>query len=311
MRVDESMEGAVRQLRQQFDEQAEAHRPDLWRYCYRLTGSAWDAEDLVQETLTRAFARLARFWQPLEIRPYLFRVASNAYIDSLRSARVETAELAEPVAPVPDPLETWGAVESLVELLPPRQRVVVLLTQVFAFTNAEAGAMLHMTEGAVKAALHRARATLKSASRRDAPVSGSRLAPDQSAVVSRYLDAFNRRDPAAIAALLDADVTGEIVGVATELGRETVERNSLAEWAADPQFMWAEAGQLEGRPVLFVFCRTDEHERALSWIVTLGLSEDRVTAVGTYFYTPELISHAAAQLGIPAVSNGYRYVAPQ
>ncbi len=304
----ESMEAPVRDLRKQFEDLVTTHRPALWRYCYRLTGSAWDAEDLVQETLTRAFARLAGFWQPLDARPYLFRVASNAWIDSLRRARLLTTELeAQPeiAAPEADPGETWGAIETLVQLLPPRQRAVVLLTQVFEFTAGEVGAMLGMTEGAVKAALHRARTNLKAA-QATAPAAAQATAA-VSELVANYLDAFNRRDPDAIVALMDREVTGDIVGVAEEYGVEVVRKYSLAEWAADPQPMWAEPGVLEGRPVVYVFYRTEQHEKALAWVITLEESGGRITVLRNYCFAPDLVQHAANQLGVPAFLMGYRY----
>ena len=76
---------SVREVHDRFVEATERHRPALWDYCLRLTGSPWDAEDLVQETMLRAFARLSHVWQPLrDGRAYLFRIASNTWIASLR-----------------------------------------------------------------------------------------------------------------------------------------------------------------------------------------------------------------------------------
>jgi RNA polymerase sigma factor (sigma-70 family) len=320
----EPMEEQVRQLRRQFEQAVLAHRPALWRYCYRLTGSAWDAEDLVQETLVRAFARLAHFWQPLEPRSYLFRVASNAWIDQWRRAggkAVSLEEAPELAAPASAGLgETWSAMEELVGLLPPRQRVVVLLTQVFDFTAGEAGAMLGMTEGAVKATLHRARATLRAKSGGGEPGEAAGAAPGTAAgavqgrppqrLVSLYIEAFNRRDPDALIALLDPAVTAEIVGAGREQGLEYLRKYSLSEWAADPQPMWAEPGELEGRSVIWVFYGTETAEKALAWIVSLETSENRVTAIRTYCFTPDLIRHAAEQLGLPARLLGYMYGSP-
>lgn len=306
----ESMESSVRQLRAEFEELVTAHRPALWQFCFRLTGSAWDAEDLVQETLAKAFARLAHFWQPLETRPYLFRIASNAYIDSMRRRRLSTQDLEstpEPSGPATDIGETWGAIEVLVQLLPPRQRIVVLLTQVFEFTASEVGAMLSMTEGAVKSALYRARETLKAQSIEAGNTGTCLLKRASSAVVARYLDAFNRRDPEAILALLDPEVTGDIIGVGEEYGREVVRKNSVSEWAADPQPMWAEPGLLEESPVVFVFYRTQEHEKALAWVIELKVSEDLITSVRTFVFTPDFIRHVAQLLGLPSHLLGYRY----
>jgi RNA polymerase sigma factor (sigma-70 family) len=311
MRTLEELEKPLRQLREQFETLTLPHRPDLWRYCLRLTGSPWDAEDLVQETLARAFARMGHYWQPLEARPYLFRIATNAWIDARRRARLEVDELDDNVAAPTDadPAATLAAMEALVALLPARQRVVLLLTQVFHFTAAEVAAMTGSTEGAVKAALHRARTTLAGAAAREgAP---SRPAPAAPApVVAAYLDAFNRRDMEAICALLTEDAMAEMVGVAEEVGREVVRRNSLTEWAADPQPMWAEPGTLDGRDVLYVFFRTEAHEKALAWILTFEAAGARIATVRNYCFCPDLLQHAADQLGVPASLYGYRYTAP-
>lgn len=290
----------VEDARRAFLRLIEPHRADLWRYCLRLTGSAWDAADLVQETLMKAFARLTG-WEPLDARPYLFRIASNTWIDGLRRRRIETVELDEsraPAAEEPDVIGTWAA-------------------------------MLHTTEGAVKAALHRARAGLKeaasgergshepasartasgcTASVESAPVEPAqpraRVAPP-SAVVAAYLDAFNRRDPDAIAALLTDGATCDIVECGVEYGKETIRKYSLEDWAKDPLPQWAEYGELDGRPVVYVYFRTDAHGRALGQLVTLETQGDRITAMRLYYFTPEIIRYAAARLGVPDCAFGY------
>ena len=85
----QSLAASVRAAQDAFVSAIEPHRDAFWRYCYRLTGSVWDAEDLVQESLARAFGRLSMVWQPPQLRAYLFRIASNTWIDSRRHARRE------------------------------------------------------------------------------------------------------------------------------------------------------------------------------------------------------------------------------
>jgi len=72
----------VEEARRAFMRLIEPHRSHLWRYCLRLTGSVWGADDLMQEAMLRAFARLI-WWEPVEARPYLFRIATNTWIDDL------------------------------------------------------------------------------------------------------------------------------------------------------------------------------------------------------------------------------------
>lgn len=171
--------------------------------------------------------------------------------------------------------------------------------------------MIGVTEDAVKAALHPARATLKGDAGRSSEPRARLVAAPPTELVARYIAAFNRRDPEGIVALLDAEVTSDIVGAGLEHGLEYVRKYSLADWAADPQAMWAEPGTLEGRAVLFVFFRTEQHEKSLGWVIALAESEDHVTGITTYYFTPDLLQFAADELGVPACVHGYQYLSPQ
>jgi RNA polymerase sigma-70 factor (ECF subfamily) len=156
----------LRTIHQQFHATIEPIRPDLFSYCLRLTGSVFDAEDLVQETLTRAFGRLFQYYQPVEPRPYIFRMATNLWIDQYRRAqRLAFEPLTrddQGVSDDPDlDEEVREALQVIVDLLEPRQRVAVLLKDVFGFSNAEIAEFLETTPGAVKALLHRGRARIE------------------------------------------------------------------------------------------------------------------------------------------------------
>ncbi|MEE9606535.1 MAG: RNA polymerase sigma factor, partial [Myxococcota bacterium] len=155
-------------------------RPALHRYCRRLTRDVWDAEDLAQDTLLRAFGALARLHDPVRNpRAYLLRTATNVWIDKLRRRDVEVAALAESEPPAPEPAaDTAGALRdagaTLLQRLAPRERAAVVLKDVFDLSLEESAEVLETTVGAVKAALHRGRARLRepedeSASRRPVP----------------------------------------------------------------------------------------------------------------------------------------------
>lgn len=303
----------LRDLRSLFAAYVDVHRPALWRYCLRLTQSAWDAEDLVQETLTKAFAHLPNFWHRLDARAYLFRIATNTWIDHLRRSRYELDafddERHAPADTPVDPLEIEEAIRRLLVFLPPRQRVVFLLTQALDFRAGEVAAMLHTTEGAVKATLHRARTTLKEHAAHPAPPAGDGASPAVTpSVVQTYVTLFNRRDATGIAALLDEHVAVEIVGVGEEHGRAEVEAASLAEWAADPRPQWMETGTFEGRPVGLVYYGRPGGERTLGWVTTLEIAGDRIVRQRIYYFCPELLQQVAAAVGVPASNHGYHYV---
>jgi len=77
----EQLEHSTRELQRKFNDVIAPDREALWRYCMLLTKSPWDAEDLMQETLLKAYASLAQLFQPIYPKPYLFRIASNTWID--------------------------------------------------------------------------------------------------------------------------------------------------------------------------------------------------------------------------------------
>lgn len=303
----------LRELRSRFQAHVEPHRRALWGYCLRLTGSVWDAEDLVQDTLQRAFAGLANLWQPVNARAWLFRIASHAWIDCCRAeAGAELCALDETALVDDTPPEhrvlAREAVERLVHALTPLQRVVFLLSETLDYRAHEVAALLDTTPGAVKAALHRARGALAAAPAREASpcaaLSGPRAHAD---VVRRYIAAFDARDPDALAALLHERAVTTIVGSAVELGRDTSRRNSLAEWALEPLPQWVKAGVLDGRDVLFVFAGDTRQRAVLHSVIALEIGDGAVLAQHTYYFTPELLELAAEALGVPAGTHGYQY----
>lgn len=309
--TNDDLTAAARDLRQQFDERVAPHREGLWRYCLKLTGNPWDAEDLVQETLLRAFGRLSHYWQPVNLRAYLFRMASNAWIDAWRRVRptapIEDHEPAAVDTAGHDAFATRDAMRVVVDLLPPRQRVVFLLTEAFGFSGADAAAMLGMSEGAVKAARHRARVSLAARAGDAGEVAATGRAADP--VVERYLDAFNRRDVDALTALFADGAVNEIVGSADEIGVEVMRRHSLAEWLAEPHPHRAERREIFGREVLLVFEDSGAGE-ALVWMIAPLVEDGLVRSQRIYCFCPELLAAVAAEAGVPVRTRGYWYTQP-
>lgn len=300
----------ARRLRQQYDERVAPHREGLWRYCLKLTGNPWDAEDLVQETLLKAFGRLSFHWQPLNLRAYLFRMASNAWIDAWRRVRPsEPLDAHEPAAldsAADDRFAARDAMRVVVDALPPRQRVIFLLTEAFGFAASDVAGMLGMSEGAVKAARHRARVNLAARAAAEPASAVERRATDP--VVERYLDAFNRRDVDALTALFADDAVNEIVGSAEEIGVEVMRRNSLAEWLAEPHPHRAERREVFGREVLLVL-EDDGVREALVWMVVPRVEDGLIRSQRIYCFCPELLAAVAAETGMEVRTRGYWYEA--
>ena len=218
--------------------QLEAHRAPLTGHCYRMRGSACDAEDAVQETMVRACQGLARFEGRASLRTWLYRIATNVCLDTLsdrsRRARpmeegpngsveddLETRERAHWVEPVPDarvlpsgasPFELTALRQSIrlafvaaLQHLPPRQRAALLLSEVVGWSAAEVADCLEMSVAAVNSALQRARATIATRNGDDAVADP--LSEDQSRLLDRYVTAFHDYDVDALVALLREDAT--------------------------------------------------------------------------------------------------------
>jgi RNA polymerase sigma factor (sigma-70 family) len=194
-------------------------RPELHRYCARLMGSVIDGEDVVQDTLVRAFAALQELEeQGLEetppLRPWLFRIAHNRALDLLRGRAVRMAEPIDAASDVadqasPDPVEMLmrreavkTAVSRFVEL-PILQRSVVILKDVLDESLIEIANLLDLTVDAVKGHLARGRARLREINAQAGPLPDARPA---SAAVARYVALFNQRDWDSLRALLADDV---------------------------------------------------------------------------------------------------------
>jgi len=142
----------------------EPERPRLFRYCRKLTGNVWDAEDLVQDTMLKGFGLLAHHDNGvLQWGPYLARIASNLWIDQKRKSQpLSLDDVAEPTTPAT--AETAAAIReggrALMTYLSPQERCAIVMKEVFEYTIKEIANLLETTEGAIKAALHSGREKL-------------------------------------------------------------------------------------------------------------------------------------------------------
>ena len=221
----------------------ETYRPALTGHCYRMLGSVLDAEDAVQEAMLRAWKSLDRFKEQSSMKTWLYRIATNVCLDTLSSTnrtRIRPLEVSETpgtvspdmplpqrgretwVEPIPDKLALPAddahtpeehailresirlAFVAALQYLPPRQRAVLLLTQVLNWSAAETAEALDMSVAAVNSALQRARATLDT---RNPSVVPRALNAEQQELVARYVAAFEAYDVAALTALLREDAT--------------------------------------------------------------------------------------------------------
>jgi len=216
-----------------FAASAEPFRRELHVHSYRMLGSFEEAEDAVQETFLRAWKNRDSFDGSAAFRAWLYRIATNVCLDAIRrnnrrprSRSLESLGEVPWLQPYPDrlldemaPRETEPdalAVEretielaflAAVQLLPPRQRAVLILRDVAEWSAKETAALLEMSVVAVNSALQRARATM--AENRPHGRLGTpppTLTPEERSLVERSIDAHQRADVAAMAELLREDV---------------------------------------------------------------------------------------------------------
>jgi RNA polymerase sigma-70 factor (ECF subfamily) len=299
-------------------------RPELYRYCRHLTRSAWDAEDLAQETLMRAFVTLAQMGEsPPNPRAWLFRVASNVWIDQVRRRRSEEplpGELAQSSASS-DPIAAREAAGSLIGQLSPQERAAVVLKDVFELTLEEVAEALATTTGSVKTALHRARGKLVE------PEPRPPLVPAPG-IVDAFCTAFNAGDIDGLAALLLDAAAVEVVGATTQYGPEAARRTVLygmlfgskrmatadENGGMEARFMQGvlpSAPRVEAREVrgewMLVHWYAHSDGDAVRAVTRLVAAGDRVTQLRNYFFTPDFVAEVCGELGVPFRSNGYRW----
>ena len=225
----------------ELEDRLEAHRTELTAYCYRILGSAFEAEDAVQETFVRAWRNLERFEGRSSFRSWLYKIATNVCLDmksatqrrarpiDLNPALAADTKLGDPlpesawVEPIPDertidagaggdPAEIAAARESVrlafvaaLQHLPPKQRAVLILREVLRWRAEEVAELLETSAASVNSALQRARATLASKDLVEADPTPAILDDEHRALLDRYVQAFEQYDMDALTALLNED----------------------------------------------------------------------------------------------------------
>lgn len=210
-------------------EMIERLRPELVGYCYRMMGSIFEAEDAVQDAMIRVWQSQDQLRQEASRKAWIYRIVTHICIDRLRSAkrRALPMDLSEPAALITEPKDqlsnaswVWPAPESIgnpadivvnketirlsfiaiLQTLPPRQRAVLILQDVFRWPANQAADAMGMTVAAVNSALQRARATLAKANLRSDALQELDDGADQE-LLARYVEAFEAYDIQTLLAL--------------------------------------------------------------------------------------------------------------
>jgi RNA polymerase sigma-70 factor, ECF subfamily len=278
----------------------ERHRRELQVHCYRMLGSLQDSEDLVQETFLRAWRARAGFERRASFRTWLYRIATNACLDALERSQRRVQAAAEAPAryaevpwlePYPDrlldevadseagPESTLVAKETIelaflaaIQHLPPTQRAVLILRDVLGWSAKDTAELLDTSVPSANSALQRARDTMqkrmparRSEWRRDTAASA-----DERRLLQRYVDAHERADVDAFAALLSEDATFSMPPQPTWVaGREEIMRYLVAHGVGSPTF-----GELRLLPL-----RANRQPAAANYVRVPGDTEFRALAL--------------------------------
>jgi RNA polymerase sigma-70 factor, ECF subfamily len=319
---------------EEFEAATAPYRRELFAHCYRMTGSAGDAEDLVQETYLRAWQAFDRFEGRSSVRTWMYRIATNASLSALSRNRRRPlpsglgAPSSDPDAParqppdgvawlepVPDrlvidelsdPAEIVAARHSVrlalvaaFQLLPPRQRAALILCETLGLSALESAEILQLSVPAVKSLLQRARARIASAALSDADLAEP---TDEGArrVLDRYMAAFERSDSAAIKRLLADDAVLEMTGTSTWFsGKATCTRFITAQAIGRPGDWVMVPLRANGQLAAAAYYRgADGLYRAFA-IVVLATTRTHLSRI-TLFSDPKLFERFRLPAEVPA-----------
>jgi RNA polymerase sigma-70 factor (ECF subfamily) len=291
-----------------------AHRGELLAHCYRMLGSLHDAEDLVQETMLRAW-RFADGYDESRgsVRTWLYRIATNACLSYLegRQRRVLPVDLNGPslspdiartdesreipwLEPFPDALAPSGDPSAVVEVresirlafiaalqhLPPRQRAVLILRDVLGMPAAEAGALLEMTVASVNSALQRARAQLAAVS---PSADGAGLAPpsdeESRDLLDRYIAAFTSMDVEGLKATLREDALLQMPPFPQWfLGRDAIGEFLATHFARGTAYRMVPT-RANGQPAVGLYRRRDSDAYQFLHVQVLTMTEAGIAQI--------------------------------
>ena len=274
-----------------------ALRPRLHRYCARMTGSAIDGEDVVQDALMKAFEALPQSGSIEHLEAWLVRIAHNAALDFLRRRARRNSVLSDEdpdmvIDPAPSATEREAAVASLTTFmeLPVAQRSSVILMDVLGYSLEEISGITGNTVLAVKAALHRGRARLRELAEvpddRPPPVLGEA----ERSLLAAYIDRFNARDFETLRDMLADEVQLELVNLQRRKGRVEVggyftNYSRIAGWAAA-------LGFVDRRPAALIYDAADAARTPRYFVLLEWSATRRVMHIRDYRYARYVIESA-------------------
>jgi RNA polymerase sigma-70 factor (ECF subfamily) len=284
---------ALAKARAEFDALVADVRPQLLRYCARMTGSAVEGEDIVQEALAKVYFRLPQLGQVANLRAWLFRVAHNKALDYLRRYDVRFGEPLE--GELPAQTEDWPLAAAEVAQwglshfgrLTALQRSCVVLKDVLSYRLDEISEILDVSVPSIKGALHRGRASLRRQAAAGTTQPATALPPAEAALLGRYVALFNARDFDGLRAMLAEDVQLELVGMteksgATDVGGYFTNYSRL-------EHMSVQLGEVDGRPAILVL---EQPAGRPVYFLFVSFRSERIRFIRDYRYARHVFDEA-------------------
>ncbi len=289
----------------------ELYRRPLEVHCYRMLGSAQDAEDLAQEALLRAWRALERFEPRAQFQTWLYRIATNACLDELerRPRRPEPVDpfpdrpWDEATSPTYDPAARYAIREGMelalvraIQALPGRQRAVLIFRDVLGWTAPEVAEVLGSTVASVNSALQRARGTIEQ-HLPEATTTSRQAGAAERDLLNRYVAAFEHADMDGLVALLREDAMLRMppqpsLSGGRRIARfflETVAEGDLTRIRHRPT--WA-----NGRPAVTIELRAQDGSWIPHGISVLEIEQDRIVGIDA-FLDPTLLPRFGLPVG--------------
>jgi RNA polymerase sigma factor (sigma-70 family) len=272
----------------EFEERLQALRPRLHRYCARMTGSAVNGEDVLQDALVKALHARAQGAAVDNLESWLFRIAHNASLDFLRErSRNAVVALAEDLEAAPLPEAEIVAIGFQTFLrLPELQRCAVILKDVLGHSVEEIAGIAACSVAAAKSALQRGRAALRRLAQVPEDTRLPLMSDSDRRRINAYVELFRSGDFDAIRAMLAADVKLDLVNRLQLEGRDQIERY-FTRYAQATQWRFA-LGAVEGLPAMLVFDSTGSMERPAHFVL-IDWAESRIVGIRDFLFAPYVL----------------------
>lgn len=270
---------------EEFENRLKEFRPRLHRYCARMTGSAVDGEDVLQDTLVKALRAYSEDTTVDNLEAWLLRIAHNTSLDFLRRrSRITVVPLTDDVEDNPIAEADIVAVSFRTFLqLPELQRCAVILKDVLGHSVEEIAAIADCTPAAAKSALQRGRVALRQFAEMPEGTRLPLISDAERQKMTAYVHLFRSGDFDAIRAMLADDVKLDLVNRLKIEGRDRIGLY-FTRYAEEPKWRFA-LGAVEGRPAMLVFDGTRRMERPQHFVL-IAWQENRIAAIRDFLFAP-------------------------